>query len=209
MTQNKKGLSGISTLIIFIAIILVAAVAALVLLQTVSSLQSQALQTGKESRTQVSSQLTVEDVIADVNVDNNTTVERLRLTATLAPGSDKINLTQTLISVKTNNFYNAGLDYNQSVDTNTLDAYGADTEFELLRATDVNNIFSVRWLTTAPSVRTAVSGGDQIEIWINVTENLGLNEEVTVTIAPTQGSSTSVYFKTPVSFDREYTQLFP
>ena len=200
MTQNKKGLSGISTLIIFIAIILVAAVAALVLLQTVSSLQSQALQTGKESRTQVSSQLTVEDVIADVNVDNNTTVERLRLTATLAPGSDKINLTQTLISVKTNNFYNAGLDYNQA---------NGDTETQLTNATDVNNIFSVRWLTTAPSVRTAVSGGDQIEIWINVTENLGLNEEVTVTIAPTQGSSTSVYFKTPVSFDREYTQLFP
>jgi len=205
--ENQKGLSGISTLIIFIAIILVAAVAALVLLQTIGSLQSQALATGKESKEQVSTQLQVLGVLADVN-DSNVVVRKLRITAKLAPGSSKINLSQMLLSIKTDTFYRTGLDYNQATANNSssvAEATGGTNGDN----NDANTVYSVLWLASTPSVRTAIDEGDLVEIWVSVTDDLGLNEDVVIEIAPSGGVTSRVYFKTPVSFDKKYEKLFP
>ena len=208
MKRNQKGLSGISTLIIFIAIILVAAIAALVLLQTVSTLQSQALATGKQSKEQVSTQLQVEKVIADVNVDSNTNVQKLRITTKLSPGSAKINLSQMLMSIKADSFFRAGLDYNKAT-ANTTTAVEAATGGATGTNTDANTVYSVLWLASAPSVRTAVEEGDLIEIWVSVSGDLRTNEDVVVELGPSGGVTTRVYFKTPVVFDSSYERIFP
>lgn len=90
----KKAEAGIGTLIIFISMILVAAVAAGVLIQTASSLQSKAIDTGHKAKAEVSTSTTALQLYlndsnsdADILVYNHTYL-KLRLSA----GSQTIRL---------------------------------------------------------------------------------------------------------------------
>lgn len=200
LKKNKKAMSGISTLIIFIAMILVAAVAAMVLLQTVSSLQSQALSTGKESKQQVSTKLEIISIIGQVNTGTYLSLENMRMTAELAPGSNKINLDQMLIGVSGASLFKSGIKYNASA---------TDSDSDMLTAIANTDNYSVKWLTTAPTGRSAISAGDKIEMWYNTNDVVGVNEDVSVELIPSGGAGTRIYLKTPVSFDKEFIKIYP
>ena len=98
----KKAEMGIGTLIIFIAMILVAAIAASVLLQTASTLQNKALQTGQRSKGQVSTTISPILLFGE-NGSTGNNLEDFYLKAKLAPGSDPIKLSELLISFDVNN----------------------------------------------------------------------------------------------------------
>lgn len=102
---------GIGTLVVFIAMVLVAAIAAGVLLDTGSMLQNDAEQTGREATDQVSNRLMVVGAVghvtgeesntplkADEDVMPNNTVDTVRLTVKLSPGSGPVNLSEATIS---------------------------------------------------------------------------------------------------------------
>ncbi len=239
MKQNQKAMSGISTLIIFIAMILVAAIAAIVLLQTVGTLQSQAVSTGKESQVQVSTQLQVLGIIGDVNQDHNQSIRTLRITAKLAPGSDSVRLSQMLIAITggadANSFALSGIDYNSQLnyngvagnsDTNMMQTLGADYNVATVNgipsflgwnqgspwidsASGTGSFYTVRWLTTVPSQKIAISEGDLVEIYYRVNNKVNKNQNIEVRLIPLGGTAASVKIKTPVSFTKVYEQLFP
>ena len=108
LIRNCHAQVGIGTLIIFIAMVLVAAVAAAVLIQTSGVLQQKAQKTGKESVTEVSSNIDIESVEgwrSGTNAsatDDDTfsdTVDRLDLRCSLKVGSESVDLNQVVITI--------------------------------------------------------------------------------------------------------------
>ena len=97
--QHKKAEMGIGTLIIFIALLLVAAIAAGVLIQTAGALQEKALSTGDQAKGQIATNARVVEVSAtDGQTGNLTDFTQI---LKLAPGSNPIKLTQTLLTFNT------------------------------------------------------------------------------------------------------------
>jgi len=101
LNKDKKGLVGIGTLIIFIAMVIVAAVAAGVLINTSQSLQEQARATGEETIRSVSSGVEVNAVKAQTN--DNAKMTTFQTVISTYPGSDGINLDETVIQITTKN----------------------------------------------------------------------------------------------------------
>jgi flagellin FlaB len=95
--DEERGQVGIGTLIVFIALVLVAAIAAGVLINTAGFLQSQAESTGEESTQQVSNNINVVSKVGTTVDDTASPAEvtEARLTLSLAPGADPINLDDT------------------------------------------------------------------------------------------------------------------
>ncbi len=215
--SNQKGMSGISTLIIFIALILVAAVAALVLLQTVSSLQSQALATGKESKEQVSSAIQFKRISG--YIPENDYISFFRIVAQLAPGSGKINLDKTYLSYSDGNNFKTGVDYN-STSAGENNETGAMTSAGIifngstlnLSATGfaAGNYYSIRWLgeTAGFNDKTDIDPEDSVEIFYKA-GHLPINTNFELKIYPPEGTAAVAFVRTPSSFDNNYETLFP
>lgn len=103
MVFFKRAQTGIGTLIIFIAMILVAAIAAGVLIQTSNSLQSKALETGSQARSQVTTHVDVVSISA-ADGTYGAAVNFFTEVFKLASGSDPIRTDQLLITLDTVSF---------------------------------------------------------------------------------------------------------
>jgi flagellin FlaB len=98
MLDKDVGAIGIGAMIVLIAMILVAGVAASVLITTSNTLQSQAMTTGSQTTREVSSGLKVFQVLGYVP-DTGEDIERLAVTVSAKPGSDKIDLSNTYVLI--------------------------------------------------------------------------------------------------------------
>ncbi|MEM0466451.1 MAG: flagellin [Candidatus Thermoplasmatota archaeon] len=87
---------GVGSLIIFIAMILVAGITASVLIQTMNSLEQQALKTGMETIREISSGLKVTHISG---YQRNATISQLAIFITPVTGSEAIDLTYTHVSI--------------------------------------------------------------------------------------------------------------
>jgi archaellin len=204
LQNDKKAMSGISTLIIFIALILVAAIAALVLLQTVGTLQSQAIATGTESRKQVSGQL---QVIGVTGVGPDSTNDRtyLRILTKLSPGGQKIGLAGTTINYTDGISNQTGITYAVSSCNNTESQCA--TNFGA--GTPTTSEYDVVFLGQGDSYSSeSIDTGQLVEIWYHCPD-LTTNKDVTITIYPDKGSVSQISFKTPTSYDSKYVTLYP
>jgi len=97
--QDERGFVGIGTLIVFIAMILVAAVAATVLIRTGELLQQRANKVGLQTTREISSGLTIVDVIGYTNSEKNY-LTHLALTIRPRSGSEDIDLRNTILYLK-------------------------------------------------------------------------------------------------------------
>jgi archaeal flagellin FlaB len=96
--KNKDvGAIGIGALIIFIAMVLVAGIAASVLIQTSTTLEMQALKTGSQTTSEVSSGLMVESVEGFRDDGNN--IEYTAVEIKARAGSPDIDLSETVIEI--------------------------------------------------------------------------------------------------------------
>ena len=113
--KNKKASQGIGTLIIFISMVLVAAVAAGVLIQTSSSLQSKALDVGKQSQERVTTTMDIVKVYAEDASDHmiNNGTDKITAIVRLGAGSEAIKLSDLKIRFSTNDFSQM-LEYNST-----------------------------------------------------------------------------------------------
>ena len=93
---NNKGAIGIGSLIIFIAMIMVAGIAASVMIQTMNSLEQQALQTGQQTIREVSSGIRVTHVSGFYN---GTHLDQLAIFLRTTAGSNDIDLTSAFIQL--------------------------------------------------------------------------------------------------------------
>ena len=94
--KNEDADVGIGTLIIFIAMVLVAAVAAAVLIQTSGILQQKATSVGKEATSEISSNLKIVSIVADVaaNTENAT---NLYFSVEISAGGNPVDISKTAV----------------------------------------------------------------------------------------------------------------
>ncbi len=85
--QDELAAIGIGAMIVFIALILVAAVAAAVIIQTAEKLQQNAQASGDDTQEQMSTKLTLINVIIETN-STGPALSELFVTFELAPGSE-------------------------------------------------------------------------------------------------------------------------
>ena len=97
--KDEMAFVGIGTLIVFIAMILVSAVAASVLIKTGETLQQRANKVGLQTTREISSGLTIVDVIGYTNSEK-THLTHLALTVRPRSGSEDIDLRNTVLYLK-------------------------------------------------------------------------------------------------------------
>ena len=110
-SAKSKGLMGISTLIIFIAIILVAAAAATVIILTTGHLRTESIKTQSKAKKGVSQTASIIDVTVTDGSDGD--IEDFEVIIRLGPGSDSIDLNDSLLVVTTPS-WSQEMEYNGS-----------------------------------------------------------------------------------------------
>ncbi|MFT4250774.1 MAG: archaellin/type IV pilin N-terminal domain-containing protein [Candidatus Woesearchaeota archaeon] len=184
--MNVKAEMGVGTLIIFIALLLVAAVAAGVLIQTSGSLQQQALSTGAQATSQISTNIMVLEISAEDGT--NAGVDELRMLVALAPGSAPLNLDSVTLSLATKN----------TSQTFTYDETASTT------------IFNVTYLQTGETSQVGrLVRGDVAEVLFFSQREIREDEDVRVTLIPQIGSSTQVVFTVPSVVTTQRVYLYP
>ncbi len=205
LKRKDVGSIGIGAMIVFIAMVLVAGIAASVLIQTSTSLESQAMTTGRETTKEVSSGLSI------VNIEGyNTSGSIVRLAIIVRPraGSANIDLAETIIEITnstTKNFLtydkDGGADYTAKGDINgdlfTAGFYtGDNTHFSIIVLEDADNSCS-----SADTV--VINSGDYVVLGIDTDQcfsGLNARDNVWGMVVPEIGSPGVISFKCPASF---------
>jgi len=203
--KNKDvGAIGIGAMIVFIAMVLVAGIAASVLISTANKLEIRAMQTGDETRDEVSTGLAVVDVEA---YKSGSVLTNMSITVRPRAGSDDIDLSETFVEISDSTtkhvlkYDHQGFKNKTEINGNlfTLSFYGFldAQEFGIIVLEDADSSCSY----TTP----VINRGDKVMITINLercfTTNSGLTERVDVwgMVQPEEGASAVFGFRTPIS----------
>lgn len=188
---------GIGTMIIFIAMILVAGVAATVLIQTMDSLQGQAMRTGQETLTDVSVGLKINQITGKVE---SSRISVLSFMITPLLSSSNINLSSTIISLSdTQNkvlfIYNQS-SFAPSVTAGLFDSINTSNlspnEFGLVVIRDLDS----SCIASSP----AINDDDLVVLVINVTKGfsgIAARTTLTGTIMPEKGIPATISCTVP------------
>lgn len=199
--MNTKAQAGIGTLIMFIALILVAAIAAGVLIQTTSSLQSKALDTGRQTRTQVStSVMPLQVYVLDTsNISDPTTrwYNHTFLKMRLAAGSGPIRLSDALLQVDTE-LQRSSLRYNATVDCADIDALSNAT-----------NQFGSVFVTGDTTNKEYIRQGDVIELCFISPAAIHENSNIRMSFVPRSGQGITLDILTPQVMINFREEIYP
>lgn len=199
--MDKKGQTGIGTMVIFIAMIMVAAITANVLIQTATSMQNQALSTGKQTEQAVS---TYGQITGITGTDGtNGELEDFRIEMKLAPGSDGIDLSKALLSAEIQNM-SLGLVYSANAcENDSATGYASDEANE-------NGTFTVKYLVRGQNSKDGYFvRGDIIELCWGIANGLGEDEDFAVRFVPSVGVPTVVETVSPDVMTSYLVRLFP
>ena len=203
--KSKKAEMGIGTLIIFIAMILVAAVAAGVLIQTSTSLQSQALLTGERSKEQVGTSMSAIEVSATNGTDQN--VENFYETVKLSPGSEEVRLSDVVLSFETSDNV-AFLQYGGttcSPDT----AYTADGSAGFYtNSTSEDGYYHVEYLLGGDN-EGYITNGDVVKICYQSPGSVAEDSSIKVSMVPKVGNSLVLDLSTPSVMTDYLEHIYP
>jgi len=205
--KNKDvGSIGIGAMIVFIAMVLVAGIAASVLIQTSTTLESQAMATGRETTDEVAGGIAVYDVEGHVTTD----IDALAITVRPRAGSPNLDLNETIILLTDGTSkillqydYANSNHFNASVDTTDGDVFGfsyADLtkeQFGILVLEDADS--------SVTRFNPAINRGDKVMLFINAVAcygGTGIVERADVYgwIYPEHGSPGVISFTTPASY---------
>jgi flagellin FlaB len=212
LKEKDVGSIGIGAMIVFIAMVLVAGIAASVLIQTSTTLESQALLTGQETTAEVATGLSVISIEGHRNVSNTDTLDLIAITIRPRAGSNDIDIGETVIEISdsaTKNFLTYdGATYTPSDfidgDVFRLANYTADAiHFSIIVLEDADN--SCSSATTA-----VINSGDYVVLGVNVSEcfgGLSPRGDVWGMVIPEDGSPGVINFKCPPSFTNEVVEL--
>jgi archaellin len=164
--------------------ILVAAVAAGVLLRTSGSLQTKATATGEEATQEVSTALTVSDVILECNKNAASTekVKNVSLTTRLSAGSGDVNYNDIIASWQSGDNYVSGVGYTSSV-------------------ANANNLVNFTVTELKGNSDTVLEAGEIVEIKLQLgtSYDIGEDTDFQVTLTPEAGQTVTVKKTTPKS----------
>ena len=210
LKESEVGSIGIGAMIVFIAMVLVAGIAASVLIQTSTTLESQAMATGSETTDEVAGGIAIFDIEGHVDTPGGV-VDALSITVRARAGSPDIDLNETVIMVTEGttkvllayDFADAN-HFNSSVNVSDGEVFGfayddlTNMEFGILVLEDADSSLS----QYAP----VINRGDKVMLFVNAaacfTSNSGIQErtEVIGFIYPEHGSPGVISFRTPASY---------
>jgi flagellin FlaB len=204
--KNSNASIGIGAMIVFIAMVLVAGIAASVLIQTSTTLESQAMATGRETTDEVAGGIAIFDIEGKVATD----IECLAITVRPRAGSPEIDLNETIIllsdgSTKVLLAYdyadpNDG-HFNSTVGTDDGDIFGVNysdltnEEFSILVLNDPDSSLS--------RYQPVINRGDKVALFVDANACFGEIAERTDVfgyVYPEHGSPGVISFRTPASY---------
>lgn len=192
MIFQKKADMGIGTLIIFIAMILVAAIAAGVLIQTATTLQSRALETGKRSTSEISTAINT-ILVSGEDASINRSIDLIRHQIKLVAGSDPIKFMDTVLTLDLND--------------NSRDYIYNSTA---LCDSVANSSFSVMYIKNGSShINGYLVLGDVVELCYKSPRLIHEDEQVRLNIIPKVGSVMTVSFNVPSTMISKRIIIYP
>ena len=212
LKRKDVGSIGIGAMIVFIAMVLVAGIAASVLIQTSTTLESQAMATGSETTDEVSSGIAVFDILG--YAASGSDISKLAIGVRPRAGSDGIDLSQVYVELSdtskkvvlnyTTSYFNDSSGYDDifSVSVFPDDPYPYGnvsnrdgSRFGILVVEDADNSLS--------SSTPVINRGDKVYLCINATgcfNDIAERTDVWGMVAPELGSPGMISFRTPASY---------
>lgn len=209
LMENTNGDVGIGSLIIFIAMILVAGIAASVMIQTMNSLQQQALRTSEETLKDISTGLKVTHVSGYVN---NSKITQLGIFVSTTAASDDIDLTYAMLSLS---------DSSSKVILNyTSRCFSSNVTNGLFNTLNSSNLTSSRYGImvirdvdgSCQSTSPIINDQDLVVLLVNTTKcfsGIGTRMEVSGEIYPEHGIRGIIGFTTPGAYINRIVDLQP
>ena len=206
---NKKASMGIGSMIIFIAMILVAGVTASVMIQTMNSLQQQAMKTGEETVRDISGGLKVTHV---TGYHNGSKITQIAIFLVPLAGSGDINMTYADISLSDTTSH-VILSCNNSCFSssisnglfNTLNASSLTaTTYGIMVVRDIDGSCSSATLT--------INDEDLIVLLVNTSKcfsGISTRTEIFGDVIPEYGISGIISFTTPSAYINTIIDLQP
>ncbi|MEM4260623.1 MAG: archaellin/type IV pilin N-terminal domain-containing protein [Candidatus Woesearchaeota archaeon] len=201
---SKRAEMGIGTLILFIAFILVAAVAASVLISTTSTLQSKALNTGKQTTDEVGTSMTAVQIYAEDASDNSVDkmVDYFYYTIKLSAGSEPIRFADVLMTMNTNN---VSQDYTYYGDT----GYSAGCSGTAALDGNTSKYFISYSLSSSQQTNGYIFPGDVVKLCFKSPRSIGEAEEIKINMVPKIGASLVVDTTMPSLMRDKRIYVFP
>lgn len=211
LKDDKKGMIGIGTLIIFIAMVLVAAVAASVLIQTSQTLQQRAYKVSGETIQEVSSGIRVDDIVGYTN-PNQTYIEFMAMIIAPRAGSQYIDMQNVVITIQLDNY--TVLEFDPNLVAAAVSANGVFHTFDNSQLNSTN--YGLIVIHDADNSITGTYGmnvGDSAFIIINLSASAhnsgaGPRKDLQGAVIPEIGMSAVYYVRTPAVFEQRIIQLY-
>jgi len=183
---------GIGTLILFIAMILVAAIAAGVLIQTATSLQSRALETGKRSTIEISTALKIV-LLYGQDASVNRSISNIWQQVKLVAGSDSIKFSDAVVTL---DLKDISQDYLYENNHSCLGVNGTN--------------YRVKYIKNGTGhMNDYIVVGDLVEICYKSPRNILEDESVRINFIPKVGSVMTTSFSTPSNMISRRVNLYP
>ena len=198
--SDENAAIGIGTLIIFIAMILVAGMAASVIIQTMNTLQQQAMETGEQTTRDVATGLRVTQVSG---YSNGSSITQLAIFVKPTAGSDDIDLSYAYLSLS---------DTSKQVILNyTSKCFSSSVSNGLFGTINSSNLsattFGVMVVRDADgsctSSNPSINNDDLVVLLVNTTKCFsGISTRTTVSgsVIPEHGISGVIRFSTPSAY---------
>ena len=195
--SNDDAAIGIGSLIIFIAMILVAGIVASVIIQTMNSLQQQALLTGEQTMRDISSGVKVTHVSG---YNNGSKITQLAVFVRTTAGSNDINLSSTYISLS-DSAKHVVLNYT----TKCFSSKVSNGLFSTLNSSNLTSttygIMVVRDIDSSCTMSSpTINDDDLVVLLINATKcfsGISTRTDVSGSIVPEYGINGVISFTTP------------
>lgn len=178
--MSKRAEMGIGTLVLFIAMILVSAIAAGVIIQTATSLQSRALETGRRSTIEVSTAIkTILLYGQDASV--NRSIQDFRHHVKLVAGSDPIKFDDMILTL---DLHDVVTDYIFSENSSCENATGDEYRIHYVK-------------NATQHVSGYISNGDIVELCYESPRRIYEDEFIRINLIPKTGSVMTLKLTTP------------
>ena len=214
---NKDvGSIGIGAMIVFIAMVLVAGIAASVLIQTSSTLESQALATGRETTDEVATGLSVFGILGYADTSTDADISKVAIGIRPRAGSKGIDINETYVELSdsitkvifncTNSFFLEPDGSDDIFGAAVFPDYGGSgdgSQFGVLVIEDADN-------SITGNTVVVINRGDKIYLGINATAAFGdLSERTDIwgIVVPEYGSPGVISFRTPASYTDDVMDL--
>jgi flagellin-like protein len=198
--MHKKAQAGVGTLIIFIAMMFVAAITASVLVETATSLQNQALKTGKKVEQSLSTLIESISLIGEDGSDGN--VKYFEYEIRPMPGSDGIKFSEAFLDVGTHNM-SINLQYRSGpCDNDSISGYWTNSSGE--------GYYTASYIQKGEKyVDGYLSRGDIAKICFETYNEVGEDQDLDIKFVPSTGMPSTISVVTDSVMTTTKVRLYP